>query len=172
MGQLRQQHPSISPIMRLSGNMEGFVIDALYVPECAEQLIRLIAGKSLMTSRGAEITGTLMGPIDWQAPTDGTPVNATVVAEHTTSAAVALADQLLLRMLRHIEPGIHPQVEIGRYLTHQKGFERVAALVGTLEYRRRGAEPTTLAILHRFVHNEGTAWQYTLDELKIGRAHV
>src|SRR5262245_32831045 len=165
MGQLRQQHPSISPIMRLSGNMEGLVIDALYVPECAEQLIRLIAGKSLMTSRGAEISGTLMGPIDWQAPNDGKPVNALGVAEHTTVAAVAFADQLLLRMLRHIEPGIHPQVEIGRYLTHRKGFERVAALVGTLEYRRRGAEPTTLAILHRFVHNEGTAWQYTLDEL-------
>src|SRR5437764_3597581 len=118
-----------------------------------------------MTSRGAELAGTLMGPIDWQAPSDGTPVNARVVAEHTTSAAVAFADQLLLRMLRHIEAGIHPQVEIGRYLTHRKGFEYVAALVGTLEYRRRGAEPTTLAILHRFVPNEGTAWQYTVDEL-------
>src|SRR5437764_10898153 len=118
-----------------------------------------------MKSRGAEIVGTLLGPIDWQAPADGAPVSATIVAEHTTSAAVAFADRLLLRMLRHIEPGIHPQVEIGRYLTHRKGFEHVAALVGTLEYRRRGAEPTTLAILHRFVPNEGTAWQYTVDEL-------
>jgi maltose alpha-D-glucosyltransferase/alpha-amylase len=165
LGQLRQQQPTLPPIMRLSGSVEGFVIDALYVPECAGQLVRLIAGKSVMTARGAEIAGTLLGPIDWQTPTDGTPISTKLVAEHTTSAAVAFADRLLLRMLRHIEPGIHPQVEIGRYLTHRKGFEHVAALVGTLEYRRRGAEPTTLAILHRFVPNEGTAWQYTLDEL-------
>ena len=48
--------------MRLVGNVEGLVIDALYVPESAEQLIRLIAGKSVMTSRGAEIAGTLIKP--------------------------------------------------------------------------------------------------------------
>jgi maltose alpha-D-glucosyltransferase / alpha-amylase len=163
--QLRQQQSNAVPIMRLTGNVEGLVTDAVYVPECAEQIVRLIAGKNAMTSRGAEIVGTLFGPIDWQSPTDGTPVNVSVVAEHTTSVAVAFADKLLLRVLRQIEPGIHPQVEIGRYLTHRKGFEHVAALVGTLEYRRRGSEPATLAILHRFVPNEGTAWQYTVDEL-------
>jgi maltose alpha-D-glucosyltransferase/alpha-amylase len=68
-------------------------------------------------------------------------------------------------VLRQVEPGIHPQVEIGRHLTQNRGFEHAAALVGTLEYGRRGIEPTTLAILHRFVPHEGTAWQYTLDEL-------
>jgi maltose alpha-D-glucosyltransferase / alpha-amylase len=164
-GQLRQSQPNLRPVLRLTGNVEGLVVDALYVPECAEQLIRLIAGPPLATSRGAELVGTLFGSIDWPANPDGTPVQAPVVADHTTSTAVALADRLLLRLLRHVEPGIHPQVEMGRYLTHRKGFEHVAALVGSLEYRRRGAEPTTVAILHRFVPHESTAWQYTLDEL-------
>jgi maltose alpha-D-glucosyltransferase/alpha-amylase len=163
--QLRERQPAPIPILRLTGNVEGLVIDALYVPECAEQLVRMIALGPIMTARGAELAGTLFGPIDWPAPTDGSPVHAPIVADHTTSTAVALAERLLLRMLRHVEPGIHPQVEIGRYLTHHKGFEHVAPLVGSLEYRRRGAEPTTLAVLHRFVPNEGTAWQYTLDEL-------
>src|SRR5207248_3098676 len=54
-GQLRQQQPSLMPIMRLAGNIEGLVIVAIYVPECAEQIVRLIAGKSTMTSRGAEL---------------------------------------------------------------------------------------------------------------------
>jgi len=164
-GQLRQQHPGLKPILRLSGNLEGVVIDALYAPECVEQLIRLVAGPPMMTSRGAEIVGTMFEPVEWPTPTDGAPVSAPVLSEHTTSAAVAYADRLLLRMLRHVQPGIHPQVEIGRYLTHRKGFEHVAALAGSLELRRRGAESTTLAVLHRFVPNEGTAWQYTLDEL-------
>jgi maltose alpha-D-glucosyltransferase/alpha-amylase len=163
--QLRERQPAPMPILRLTGNVEGLVVDALYVPECAEQLVRAIAGPPIMTSRGAELVGTLFGPIDWPSPTDGAPVHAPVVAEHTTSTAVALAERLLLRMLRHVEPGIHPQVEIGQYLTLRKGFEHVAPLAGSLEYRRRGAEPTTLAVLHRFVPNEGTAWQYTLDEL-------
>src|SRR5205823_8859611 len=33
-GQLRQQQPTLTPILRLTGNIEGLVIDALFVPEC------------------------------------------------------------------------------------------------------------------------------------------
>jgi maltose alpha-D-glucosyltransferase/alpha-amylase len=34
-----------------------------------------------------------------------------------------------------------------------------------LAYQRRGSDPTTLVIAHRYVPHEGTARQYTLDEL-------
>jgi maltose alpha-D-glucosyltransferase/alpha-amylase len=164
LGQLRQQQP-VAPIVRLTGSVEGSVVDAMHAPECAEPIVRLVAGPPTPTLRGAEIAGTLLGSIDWPAPVDGSPAHATMATEEPTSAAVVLADQLLLKVLRQVEPGIHPEVEIGRYLTHRSGFEHVAALVGTLEYRRRGLEPTTLAVLHRYVPHEGTAWQYSLDEL-------
>jgi maltose alpha-D-glucosyltransferase/alpha-amylase len=38
-------------------------------------------------------------------------------------------------------------------------------VLGYLEYRPRKAEPITLALLMRFVPNQGTGWQYTLDAL-------
>jgi maltose alpha-D-glucosyltransferase/alpha-amylase len=41
----------------------------------------------------------------------------------------------------------------------------VPAVAGYLEYRRGRSEPTTLAILHEFVPNEGDAWAYTLDAI-------
>ncbi len=165
--QLRQQYPLLKAVLRLSGNIDGVVVDGINASECAEQLVRLIAGQPVMTARGAEYAGRLFGPIDWEAPKDGAPVQTTVVSDHTTSSAVAFADRLLLRVLRHVEPGIHPQIEIGHYLTQHKGFEHVAPLVGCLEYRRRGADPTAVAVLHRYVPHEGTAWQYTLDELSV-----
>jgi maltose alpha-D-glucosyltransferase/alpha-amylase len=37
--------------------------------------------------------------------------------------------------------------------------------VGSTEFRRRGAEPATLGVLYRYVHNQGTGWQYVIDEL-------
>jgi maltose alpha-D-glucosyltransferase/alpha-amylase len=151
--------------MRLTGSLEGLVVDALRVPECVERLVRLMAGGSSMTAGGAHVVGTLMGSIDWQSPPEGGPAAVFSVGEDASTASVAIAERLVLKVLRRVEPGIHPQVEIGHYLTYRKGFEHVASLVGTLEYRRRGAEPTTLAILHRYVQNEGTAWQYSLDEL-------
>ena len=38
-------------------------------------------------------------------------------------------------------------------------------MAGALEYQSDGGEPATLAIVHRFVPNEGDSWQYTLDAL-------
>lgn len=163
--QLRQHDAHLQPILRLTGSMDGVVVDGVHAPECVQEIVRLITSMSLPTPRGGDLVGTMYGQIDWAPSADGTHLPAPVVSEDTTSAGMTVGDKLFLRVLRHVQPGIHPQVEIGRYLTHRQGFEHVAALVGSLEYRRRGEEPTTLAILHRYVANEGTAWQYTLDEL-------
>jgi maltose alpha-D-glucosyltransferase/alpha-amylase len=161
--QLNQAHPLLA-VVRLTGAIEGIVVDALQVPEAAEQLARFVAGPSTLTAGGAEVAGTLFAPLELPSAAD-VPLAVSTPTEDASSIAVSIGAQLVLKVQRQIEPGIHPQVEMGRYLTHRKGFEHVAALIGTLEYRERGSEPTTLAILHRYVPNEGTAWQYTLDEL-------
>jgi maltose alpha-D-glucosyltransferase/alpha-amylase len=163
-GQLRERQP-LQAMFRVAGSFEGLVVDALHVAECAGQIVRLIAGEKVRSARSAEISGTLFEPLEWQPSADGAPPHVSHVHEDDTSAAVTLDQRLVLKVLRQVEPGIHPQVEMGRYLTQRAGFANVAPLAGTLEYRRRGAEPTTLAILHRYVPNEGTAWQYSLDEL-------
>jgi maltose alpha-D-glucosyltransferase/alpha-amylase len=60
---------------------------------------------------------------------------------------------------------VSPDVEIGRYLSGKLGH--VPELLGTIDYEPEGtAGPRTLAVLHRFVANEGDAWVYTLDELE------
>jgi maltose alpha-D-glucosyltransferase/alpha-amylase len=38
--------------------------------------------------------------------------------------------------------------------------------VGSIEYRRRGGEPSTLAVLQAFVANEATAWAHAREELR------
>ncbi len=68
-------------------------------------------------------------------------------------------------MFRRVEEGINPDLEIGRYLSERTDYHWVAPVVGFIEYRRRGAEPITLGILHRYVPNQGTAWQFTVDHL-------
>src|SRR5262249_6928280 len=127
VGQLRHQHPLV-PIVRLTGNLEGLVVDGMHAPECAELIVRIIAGPVTATPSGAEIADPLLGPIDWRAPVDGSPAHSSTAIEEPTSATVVLADQLRLKVLRQVEPGLHPEVEIGRYLTHHSGFEHVAAL--------------------------------------------
>jgi maltose alpha-D-glucosyltransferase / alpha-amylase len=70
-----------------------------------------------------------------------------------------------MKVFRRAQEGINPDLEIGRYLTDEVGFPHAAPLLGALEYHRGRGEPRTLAVLSKYVHNEGDAWHYTLDAL-------
>src|SRR5258708_19930755 len=70
----------------------------------------------------------------------------------------------MLKIYRRVEPGIHPEIELGSFLTERQ-FPSIAPLTGTLEYRREIGEPISIAALHGFVQNQGDAWRYSLHPL-------
>ncbi|HEV2073054.1 MAG TPA: hypothetical protein VGR29_05370, partial [Thermomicrobiales bacterium] len=70
-------------------------------------------------------------------------------------------ERVLVKVLRHIGDGTHPEWEIGSALTNN-GFPHVPAVLGALEYRRAQQPPMTLAVLQALVPHEGNAWQFTL----------
>ncbi len=69
-------------------------------------------------------------------------------------------------MFRRLEEGVSPELEIPRFLERARAGRWSPAVVGAIEYRRRGAEPSTLAVLQAFVPNEGTAWTHAREELR------
>ena len=79
--------------------------------------------------------------------------------------AIVYDEFCVFKVFRRIEEGVNPDLEIGRYLTDLTGYHGAAAVMGSIEYRRRGGEPFTLGVLHRYIANQGTAWQYMLDQL-------
>jgi maltose alpha-D-glucosyltransferase/alpha-amylase len=161
--ELRKGQP-VAAIVRLKGSLEGLIVDAMHVPEAADQLVRLMAGAPITSARGAEIAGTLHGSIDWPAASNGAP-HVSHASEDGTSAQVVVGERLLLKIFRQVEAGIHPEVEVGRFLARNARFPHAPPLVGTLHYRRRGTDPVILADLQRFVVNEGTVWNAAVDDL-------
>jgi maltose alpha-D-glucosyltransferase/alpha-amylase len=65
-----------------------------------------------------------------------------------------------------MEEGPNPDLELSRYLD-EYAYHCATPILGHVELRRRRrrSEPITLAVLHRYVVNQGNAWQYTLDQL-------
>jgi maltose alpha-D-glucosyltransferase/alpha-amylase len=88
----------------------------------------------------------------------------TIQAEQTNTSIV-FGDKLILKLIRRVEQGENPDLEIGRFLTERAGFAHVPPLAGTLEYQPDG-EVVTAGILQGFVPNEGDAWTYTQDALE------
>src|SRR5262249_59834196 len=61
--------------------------------------------------------------------------------------------------------GVNPDLEISRFLTERLHVAWAAPLLGFVEHRRHDVEPTTMAVLHKFVPNHGDAWQLALNHV-------
>jgi maltose alpha-D-glucosyltransferase/alpha-amylase len=92
-------------------------------------------------------------------------LRATLLRGEQSNTSVNLGDRLLLKLFRKAEPGLNPDLELGRYLTEKTDFRGVPMLAGGLELRVRHQEPITLGVVHQFVLSEGDAWTFTLNAL-------
>jgi maltose alpha-D-glucosyltransferase/alpha-amylase len=89
-------------------------------------------------------------------------------ALHTqsTNTSVTLGDRLFLKCYRRLRAGVHPELEVGRFLTEKARFKNCVPLAGYVEYFGRESEPTTVALLQAYIPNQGDAWGYTLGYLE------
>ena len=79
--------------------------------------------------------------------------------------SVQFGTSYMLKVFRQAEEGVNPDLEVGRFLADDPDYHGSAGVVGYMEYRRHGKGPITLAVLHRFVPNQGTAWRVIIDQL-------
>ncbi|HUC17143.1 MAG TPA: maltose alpha-D-glucosyltransferase [Acetobacteraceae bacterium] len=82
-----------------------------------------------------------------------------------SNTSLILGDLAVVKIIRRISPGHHPQTEMARHLT-ERGFANVPALLGELVRVDAAGTPHTLLIIERFVRNQGDGWQWTLETLK------
>ncbi len=144
----------------------GLVYDALGEPEACSALLDLIGAGRVLATRKGRIRGTptsffsrARGPLD-------RPLPIVRGALEQSNSAVLYGDRLLLKVFRRLEPGINPDLEIGRFLVERTRFDRVPQLAGSLSYEPEGGEPMTVGLLQQLVRNEGTGWDHALLELK------
>ncbi|MFL5797361.1 MAG: maltose alpha-D-glucosyltransferase [Actinomycetota bacterium] len=159
-------HPGAVVALLKTREGDRALVDAVWEPEFGRALLAAIAHRR--RSKGS--TGTLAAtPEPSFSEVNGARRRApspTVLSAEQSNTSLLFGDQMILKLFRRPEEGVNPDLEIGRFLTEDGGFEHVPPVCGAVEFRRgRSAEPMTLAVLQGFVQNEGDAWTYTLDAL-------
>ncbi|MFO0890495.1 MAG: maltose alpha-D-glucosyltransferase [Isosphaeraceae bacterium] len=150
---------------RISTPRPGVICHALAVPACCRALLRGILNTRSRSLGDAEIwSGPIPGAVG-SAPAELPEIPLGVSRDVHNNDTVVYGDLYTLKTFSRVELGVNPDLEIGRYLAQQSNVDGIAPVVGAIEYRRRGAEPATLAVLHRHVPSQGTAWRYTVDQL-------
>ncbi len=144
-------------------NGEGLLVDASIDPHFGEQLLAAMERRRVF--RGFEGEVTAWSSRAYRQLRGAEPIPATVLRAEQSNTSIVFGDRFILKLIRRMEAGENPELEIGRFLTDRREGVNVPAVAGALEYRRAKEEPITLGILETFVPNEGNAWDYTLDEL-------
>jgi maltose alpha-D-glucosyltransferase/alpha-amylase len=83
----------------------------------------------------------------------------------TSNTTLRLGDGLFLKIYRKLQPGLNPELEIGRYLTEVAHFPNIVPVAGAVEYTNGESVSYTMALLQAFVPNQGDGWTYTVDYL-------
>ena len=100
---------------------------------------------------GAQLNFPLDVEIEWPS------------AEQTNSSLI-VGRKAVLKLLRRVTPGVHPEAEMARVLT-ERGFTGIAPLLGDAT-RVTADGNSALAIVQGFVTNQGDGGTWTRDLLK------
>ena len=82
-----------------------------------------------------------------------------------SNSSVIIGEQVALKVYRKIATGVHPELEIAQYLSHEAGYANTPALLGSLEYMDDAGEPALLAIAQQYLFNQGDGWQVMVEYL-------
>ncbi len=89
------------------------------------------------------------------------------VESEQSNSSIIYGNRFILKLFRHLEPGLNPDYEISRYLTEVSPFSQVPAAAGVVGYTNpRLATLYTLGLLQEYVQNQGDAWTYTIAEFR------
>lgn len=163
---LQEEHPdSLIAEIRASDGSRTFLYGGVASNEFSSLMLDAFARRKRFTGQAGVATAERNRHFRrlWGATHPNLEVTVEPSAEVNTT--IRYGDRFVLKLLRNVEAGPNPGVEMGQFLTERQPFANAAPFAGSLEYAADTGENTTLAVLHGFVQNEGDAWHHTRDHL-------
>ncbi len=156
-------HATIAVLEKENG-LQELLVDALFIPEVCRRLLTLSSKNNqykgskgqmfaLPTSKDRKIFASKFDLAEIK-PLQVEQSNSSVFFDNTC----------ILKLFRRLEPGINPDVEIGRFLAEKTNFRNIPRLISELEYKR-DHKTTTLAHIQEYIPHQDNAWIYTLDSI-------
>ena len=148
--------PSAAAAIR-RGPREGSLLDAGGDRDFNELLLKNIHAKQTLTAGGQRIEFHSTPTFEQLPSPSIEKLNAT---DREQSNTTSIADtNYVIKLLRRVNAGIHPEIEVGRFLL-EAGFKNAPDLLGWAELVE-GDQRSAIAVVHRFIENQGDAWAVT-----------
>jgi maltose alpha-D-glucosyltransferase/alpha-amylase len=150
------------------GEGEGVIYDALVEPGFRSAILKAMLWRRRFRGEKGEVAASHTRKVFRLLHSSlGEALESALLKGEQSNTSVVYGERFKLKLYRRLEVGISLEVEIGLFLTEKEAFPNAPPVAGALEYQpRERNQPVTLGVLHGYVHNQGDAWDYTLDSLK------
>ncbi|MGY8527352.1 maltose alpha-D-glucosyltransferase [Paracidovorax citrulli] len=146
------------------GARVGLATDGFVVERFAREVVTALrAGMQITTPRGTIHFRAQGGLADLSLENE----QVQWMSAEQSNSSLAFHNSAVLKVVRRVSGGIHPEVEMTRYLTEQ-GYANSAPLFGEVVRIGNSGVPYTLMLLQGYILNQGDGWGWTVDY--VGRA--
>ncbi|WP_407316371.1 maltose alpha-D-glucosyltransferase [Pseudomonas sp. nanlin1] len=159
-GSALPQQLALSRVRR--GRQVGLITDAFVL----ESFIRAVV-KGL---QAATVLDSVDGAIKFEPTEQLARLNLAAepqvryLSAEQSNSSVVIGTSMVLKMIRRVSGGVHPELEMGAYLT-AAGFGNISPLLGSVSRTDANGVPHLLMIAQGYLSNQGDAWEWTQNNL-------
>ncbi len=159
-------HAAIARIASATGRRsESLLIDATLDPAFTTALLDAIGSRQRLRGRFGELAGRPEKSFRAVVGADRKALVPAPIRGEQSNSSTIFGDRAILKLYRVTQPGINPDLEVGRALT-ERGFAQTPAIAGSMDYRPDHGPSMTAVLVNAFVPNQGNLFMHTLDELR------
>ncbi len=146
-------------LLPLRGGSREPLEEALDEQSCRE-IFEVMRQRREVPTRAGRLRGERFDGPD--SPLSALPERPAVrrLSAEQSNTSLVFGDAVILKLIRKLDQGRNPELEIGALLA-RRGFRSTPALLGALSLE--GEVEATVGVAHRFVRVETDGWSYVVD---------
>jgi maltose alpha-D-glucosyltransferase/alpha-amylase len=159
------------------GRQVGLITDAFTLETFIRAVVQGMQADTVLPCNGGELRFEHTPEIIRLGLTHESEVR--YLSAEQSNSSVVVGGSLVLKMIRRVSTGTHPELEMGAYLT-AAGFQHISPLLGSVVRVDKDGQENLLMIAQGYLSNQGDAWEWTQnnleravrDELSHGRSDI
>lgn len=141
----------------------GLITDAFSLDSYIRAVIEGLRAQTVLSSSDGEIRFEST-PHLANLPV-GDELQVRYLAAEQSNSSVVVGESLVLKLIRKVSAGVHPELEMGAYLT-AAGYAHISPLLGSVIRRDNKGQDSLLMIAQGYLSNQGDAWGWTQNNLE------
>jgi maltose alpha-D-glucosyltransferase/alpha-amylase len=161
VGTALPQQLALSRVRR--GPQVGLITDAFSLENFIRTVLQGMHNNVVLPSDGGEIRfepTTELEKLGLNAESEVRYLSA-----EQSNSSVVVGNSLVLKLIRKVASGVHPELEMSAYLT-RAGFRNISPLLGAVVRQDAAGEDNLLMIAQGYLSNQGDAWEWTQNNLE------